>query len=75
MSKAYQSHQEFLVALGKKLATLRMEKGISQEALAHAADLHRAYVGKIERGEVNVTTGTLFKLAEALDLELEVGLC
>jgi transcriptional regulator with XRE-family HTH domain len=45
---------------------LRQAAGISQDALAARCDLHRTYVGGIERGERNVSFGNLVKLAGAL---------
>lgn len=41
--------------VGFKIRTLREEKGLSQEKLAALADLHRAYIDQIERGEKNKT--------------------
>jgi XRE family transcriptional regulator, regulator of sulfur utilization len=64
--------QEILKQIGKELATLRVQKGISQEALAHTAGLHRAYVGKVERGEKNLTIKTLLKITSALEVTVEV---
>ncbi|RWM94038.1 MAG: XRE family transcriptional regulator [Mesorhizobium sp.] len=52
--------------IGWNLRKLRVERGLSQERLALAADIDRAYVGRIERGSENVTTDTLAALAEAL---------
>jgi transcriptional regulator with XRE-family HTH domain len=49
---------------------LRLERGMSQEALADAADLHRTYVGSIERGERNVTIDNMERIAHALNLDL-----
>ena len=40
--------------VGFRIRTLRQEKGFSQEKLAGLADLHRAYIGQIERGEKNI---------------------
>jgi len=61
-------------ALARKFGTLirwlRFAKGYSQEGLAEACKLERAYVGMIERGEVNVSVRTAFKLARGLDLTL-----
>jgi transcriptional regulator with XRE-family HTH domain len=56
-------------ALGRAIRERRAELGISQEALAERADLHRTYVGGIERGERNVSFGNLLKLARALRVQ------
>lgn len=55
-----------LVALGARLLALRKAAGMTQEELAHAADLHWTYVGQIERGERNATYKNLLKLARGL---------
>ena len=52
--------------VGFKIRTLRQEKGLSQERLAGLADLHRAYIGQIERGEKNIGLKNLEKIAKAL---------
>lgn len=46
----------------------RAQLGLSQEELAAVADLHRTYVGAVERAERNVTLSTLEALATALDV-------
>ena len=55
---------------GALVRRLRLERAYSQEGLAEAAGLERAYVGMIERGETNVSVRTAFRLAKALGLGL-----
>jgi transcriptional regulator with XRE-family HTH domain len=59
-----------LVALGGALRALRIERGLSQEALAQDAEIDRSYLGGIERGEHNVAVVNLLKLAGQLDTTL-----
>ncbi len=47
---------------GKRVRELRLERGFSQEKLAELADLHRNYVGGVERGERNVGLINIVKL-------------
>lgn len=53
-------------AFGRKVRELRKDKGYSQEKLADKADLHRTYIGSIERGEQNVSIDNIAKIAKAL---------
>ena len=52
--------------LAKNMRLLRRERGWSQEALAHEADLHRTYVSDIERGARNPSLTAIDKIARAL---------
>lgn len=56
-------------ALGKNIRAQRKAKGISQDALALACKIDRSYMGRIERGEVNLTVEKLFSIAEALQCQ------
>ncbi|HRN28467.1 MAG TPA: helix-turn-helix transcriptional regulator [Terrimesophilobacter sp.] len=59
-----------LADFGRRLRELRRARGLSQEALAHAAGLDRSYVGGIERGERNVALNNIHRLARALEIEV-----
>lgn len=54
--------------VGLRLKALREEKGISQEALAGLCNLHRTYIGLIERGERSLSLPTIEVIARALNV-------
>lgn len=56
--------------LAENIRAFRREKNISQEELADMCNLHRTYIGSVERGERNVTLSTLEALAAALDVSV-----
>jgi transcriptional regulator with XRE-family HTH domain len=58
--------QEGLIRFGKRVRNLRERAGLSQEALAERAGIHRTYVGGVERGERNLGLKNVFRVAEAL---------
>ncbi len=58
-----------LTRFAKKLRNERLRRGLSQESLASVAGLSRNYIGMIERGEANLTLGTIERLARALRME------
>ena len=49
---------------------VRRERGLSQEKLAELADLHRTYVGSVERGERNISIDNMERLVAALGVDL-----
>jgi transcriptional regulator with XRE-family HTH domain len=57
-----------LAAIGRTVRLVRTKQGISQENLALNAGMDRSYVGGIERGEHNLTTINLIKIATALGI-------
>lgn len=59
-------HQKIAV----NIRELRKEKQITQERLALEANLNRAYVGYIERGERKPSVETLEKLAKVLKVKI-----
>ncbi|MYM38651.1 helix-turn-helix domain-containing protein [Duganella qianjiadongensis] len=57
-----------LVALGASIRAKRRQLHLSQEALADSSGLDRAHMGKIERGERNVSVLNVLRIARALDM-------
>jgi len=55
---------------GAKVREARSQLGISQEELALRSDLHRTYIGSVERGERNITLINAEKIAQALETQL-----
>jgi len=56
--------------LARNLRKLRQAKGVSQEAFADEAGLHRTYISDLERGARNPSITIIEKLARALDVPL-----
>jgi transcriptional regulator with XRE-family HTH domain len=52
--------------VGMRIRELRLAKGISQEALADEAGIHRTYIGSVERGERNISLENIVRIAKAL---------
>lgn len=55
--------------VGQNIRKFREKKNLTQETLAHEADLHRAYIGQIERGEKNIGVKNLEIIAKALGVK------
>lgn len=64
------SKKKILIDFGSKVRALRKEKGLSQEELSFKADLHRTYIGMIERAEKNITLINIEKIANALEVSI-----
>jgi transcriptional regulator with XRE-family HTH domain len=55
-------------AVGRNLRAYRLARGLSQEDFADVLDIHRTYMGGIERGERNLTLQTVERLAARIDV-------
>ena len=65
-----ESKQNILIKFGERVRETRKDKGLSQEELAHKANLHRTYIGMIERAEKNITLINIEKIANALEIRI-----
>ena len=71
MDNKYSDEQKiFLNKLGEKIRNIRERKNIAQEKLAILAGIDRSFLGRIERGEKNISVLKLKKIAKALDTPL-----
>ena len=66
-----ESKHEILNLFGENVRKYRRLLNISQEELAHKADLHRTYIGMIERAEKNITLVNIEKIANALEVNID----
>jgi transcriptional regulator with XRE-family HTH domain len=62
--------RDILIKFGEKVREIRKEKGLSQEQLSFKADMHRTYIGMIERAEKNITLVNIEKIANALEISV-----
>lgn len=61
---------KILINFGLRVKETPKNRGLSQEELAHKSNLHRTYIGMIERAEKNITLINIEKLSKALDTPL-----
>lgn len=59
------------VRIGLNLQALRRDRGLSQEELAHRANVHQTYLSGVERGRRNASVLVLARVAAALDADIE----
>jgi len=67
-TKLRKPSRKMMQILADNMREFRRKQGISQEELAEMCNLHRTYVGSVERGERNVTLSTLEAIAAALSI-------
>ena len=63
-------HTSARLIFAANMRRLRLERGFSQEQLAEVANLHRTYIGSVERGERNITIDNIERIANALKVSV-----
>lgn len=61
---------ELSVAIGQLIRIKRTQQKITQESLALQCGIDRSYMGRIERGEVNLTVEKLYEIASVLRIKV-----
>lgn len=56
--------------LGEIIRSYRSKAGLTQEKLAEKADLHHNFIGEVERGNMEISVGSLLKISKALGVEI-----
>ncbi len=65
------NHREILRQIGLNFKSERIRKGLSQEGFAEVANVHTSYIGKIERGEQNLTIKKIIDIANSLEMPID----
>ena len=71
VARREQKDRERVRGFGRRVRELREPRGWSQERLAQAADVHRAEIGFVERGEREVGIALAWRLADSLAVPLD----
>jgi transcriptional regulator with XRE-family HTH domain len=59
------SENDINIIAGRNIRAVREKMGLSQDAFADVCQVHRTYIGSVERGERNITLNTLAMIAKA----------
>ncbi len=68
MFVAYAVDKKYLIAFGKNLKRIRLEKNISQSALAYECDMEISQISRMERGVINTSIYNLFLISKVFKI-------
>ena len=66
---AYYKNEILLKSFGKHLKSIRLQRGYTQESLSYDAELDISQIGRIERGQVNISLKKIESICKALDIQ------
>ena len=58
--------------IGKEIADLRKQRGMTQQDVADRADIMRPHIARVELGKYNFGFDTLQAIADALDADIRI---
>ena len=64
------SRPKYRRIVGEKIRNYRKQADLTQEKLAEKADLHHNFIGEVERGNMDISLGSLVKIAQALSVHV-----
>lgn len=64
-------YKKILKKIGLNFRVERIKRGLSQERFAEIANVHTNYIGKVERGEQNLTIKKLVELTNVLEISVD----
>ncbi len=56
--------------IGEAIRSYRKRAGFTQEELAEKSDLHHNFIGEVERGNMEISLGSMVKIAKALNIRV-----
>ena len=62
---------ELYIAIGKKIKSIREEKGLTQQNLADLCEFEKSNLSRIEAGKTNITIKNLYKISKALGVQIK----
>ncbi|MDP1745950.1 MAG: helix-turn-helix transcriptional regulator [Bacteroidota bacterium] len=62
---------EYLLLIGKNITKIRKLKGLTIAELGYRCDIEKSNLIPIEKGRINVTSLTLLKIAQALEVDVK----
>ena len=66
-----EDYRQVLKSIGMKFRVERIKQSLSQEKFAELANVHTNYIGKVERGEQNLTVRKIVELTNSLNISLD----
>lgn len=66
------SEREYLILIGKNITKYRKAKGLTIKELGYRCDMEYSNIIPIEKGKINVTFNSLYRIAEALEIDLKL---